>query len=340
MTTRSNYKYVFFNSPCNKLRIDKSEYNMICVRDLEKMDNVQMVSYPLDWACYPIRYLFAVHHSAKLNSKFELPFKNFWFPFYFKNKFNKYEKLCFVFARTLPLEYMYYLRKKYPNAKFVKITRDLIENGHKWYPEYTEEVLNKVFDIRISYDKNDAKRYGIHYWPQYESKIEIKENKIPKYDVFFVGKAKDRLPRLMNIYNAFKKNGYTCNYYLTEVKPEQKVELPGIEYATRELSYREVLERISNARCILDINQKNAVGYTARVLEAIMYNKLLLTDNMTVKNMEYYDTGYMQCFEDENKIDFSMFEHVFEDVDYEYEGEFSPVYLLQFIDKLLVDTFK
>ena len=83
-----HYNYVFFNSAdSNTRRKDPNTYNTICAKDLEHHKNIQVVSYPVDWAPYLIRCLFSLHHHPKTNKLVKLPFKHWWYPHYFHLRF-------------------------------------------------------------------------------------------------------------------------------------------------------------------------------------------------------------------------------------------------------------
>ena len=89
-----------------------------------------------------------------------------------------------------------------------------------------------------------------------------------------------------------------------------------------------------NARCILEINQENADGYTSRFLEAIMFNKRIITDNESVKLSEFYSDKNIQIITDYTDVNASFILNP-EKIDYNYNGQFSPVNLLKRIEDIL-----
>ena len=145
----TEYNYVFFDiADDNMLRRNPDGYYAICTEDLQKLENVLLVSYPLDYASPLIRFLFGLHHTNHINKYVNLPLKSLWFPYYFKPHFAVERPLCFVVSGTyLSVDYLRYLKKKYPDAKFVKIHRDLVELWKKRYPWYTDEVVKEIYDL-------------------------------------------------------------------------------------------------------------------------------------------------------------------------------------------------
>lgn len=335
------YNYVFFNTgDRNARKRDPNGYNTICVADLEKMRNVQVVSYPVDHANSVVRFLFFIHHTPRINRYVKLPFKSLWYPYYFREKFPDKKPLCFVVSgtfATVSIEYLRYLKKKYPDCKIVRIHRDLIPLWRQKCPEYTDDVIAELFDLQMSYDEKEAQQYGMIYFSEFESAIDIKPSgDKPACDVFFAGRAKDRLDKLMAVYHKLTQAGLTCHYYLTDVPEEKRVPFPGVEYADKGMSYRQMLQRSVDARCLLEINQGGAVGYTSRFLEAVIYGKKLLTDNVAIADTQFYDPRYIQCFTEPEDIDTSFVKADVGAVDYHYNGEFSPCHLIKQIDRALL----
>jgi len=334
-----HYNYVYFNATyLSSYVVDDDEYNAICLRDLYNYPGVKVIQCPYQHLPFALRYILA--GVRRLNNKLGIrAFRSLTFPFFTKIDFSDEKPLCFVFATSdYPIVYVDYLKKRYPNSKFVKLHRDLIKIAHL-HSEYSEENMNKYFDVRMSYDEGEAKQYGFYHFNEIESKIDVPiSDEYPLSDVFFAGKVKDRLPKILAAYKTFTDAGLKCDFYLTGVSNSDRKELPGITYAEHFMPYKEMLYRSINSRCMLDINQEGAVGYTSRILEAIIYNKKIIVDNPVVKDMPYYKTGYI-LFSDMNDIDPSFVLKDVGEIDYQYKGEFSPIHLIEQIDSILTEKF-
>lgn len=329
-----NHNYVFFDTEDSRVRRDLEGYRSICTADLRTMKGVNLVTYPLDYAPRFIRLLFLLHHSKKINNLINLPFKSIWYPFYFKNKFIEKKPLCFIISGWyITPNYLKYLKKRYNNAIFVKIHRDLLEVWKKANPHFTDKMIEEFFDFNYTYDSLEAKKYGYQYFEEFESLVDFKgyKNEI-KYDVFFAGKAKDRLETLVNVYDKLQKKGLRCYFYITGVSVEKRIIRPGIDYGYTNMPYIKMLQLSISSNCILEILQKGAVGFTSRFLEAVMYNKKLLTNNLTVKNTKFYNPQFIQCFSSVDEIDPDFILNDTVKVDYNYNNEFSPTKLIKSID--------
>ncbi len=333
-----NYQYVYLSSGVNPLKTDYNGYYEICVKDLENADAVNLVHAPLQHICKPLQCLYAFHNSRTINKIIPLPFKKLWYPYYFKPQFDD-RPICFVISNfKFSKEYYLYLKRKYPNAKFVKIHRDLQKFFPIWYPHLTKEFCDEYFDLSLTFDSGEARKYGMLYFDEFESKIKIE--RAPDYplcDVFFAGKAKDRLPILMEVYNRLTSAGVKCNFYLTGVDAENRIPHEGIEYADAQMKYKDMLYRTVNARCILEINQEGANGYTSRFIEAVMYDKKLITNNSFIKSSKFYNPKNICCFDDVSEIPLDFAVEGTENVNFNYNGEFSPIHLIEQIDVALME---
>lgn len=334
------YNYVFLNSTESyDLNENRNMYCAICTRDLESFDGATVVTYPYDYSNKVVQALFFLHNSNRINRRIYLPLKSLWYPGYFKNEFKDDKPLCFILLNRFwfPPEYFKWLKKKYPDAKFVLLLRDLMKISDN--PFSKRFVGNPLFDLQMTIDRDEAKQYGMVYFDEYESKIDVPIAKdYPISDVFFAGKVKDRMEKLMTAYDIFTKAGLKCEFYLTGTPEDQKKPLEGVTYAEKSMPYIDMLYKTVNTRCVLEFNQEGALGFTSRFLEAVMYNKLLITDNPAVKDTKFYDPSRILCVEKASDIDpFFVLKNA-DNIDYHYNGEFSPLRLLEQIDKELTNN--
>lgn len=332
-----NYNYVVFNTYDNKFIIDRKGYYTICTQDLESDPQIKVVSYPLDYMPKTIRRLFGIHYSEKIAKHIDLPLKKFWYPLYFKNDFKEKHPLCFIILnRRLPVKYLSYLKKKYPDCRIVLLHRDLMKVCRRVNPDL---LFNPIFDLEMTFDDGEAEKYKLPSFLEFESKTDVPVKDEMESDVFFAGRVKGRLSKLMDAYEVFIKAGIKPFYYLLGVPQEERLELPGIVYSDKAMSYYEMLVHTVNTRCILEINQPGAIGYTSRFLEAVIYGKKLITDNQAIKESKFYVTGNIQIIDDMNEIDTDFIKNGQEFVDYHYNGEFSPFRMIDRVEEELIKKY-
>jgi len=322
------FNFVIFGSGQDLYRISYSE--------LIALDNVRYVSTPYDFKNPLLRIIYKIHFSLRINKYIKLPFKNMWNYGYYKGDFGNKSPICFIFFHNWCEFEKYglikYLHKKYPDSKMVCFFQDLIElqNGLDIYH------VKNVFDLVISYDSVEAKRYNINYHPTVYSKSLVAQNdEIQKSDVYFLGAAKNRLAKIILIYQYLQSKGLKCEFYLTNVNPHDQLHYEGIHYI-QQMSYQENLQHILKSACILEVMQENATGYTMRTWEAIMYDKKLLTNNIEVRDAPFYNDKYISIFSEITDIDIAFLNDSSNNpVDYNYKEQLSPKKLLSFIVKKL-----
>ena len=327
------YKYVVFNNIDSSIwKPDKDGYYAICLEDLHSMNGVKVVDVPLENRNFFFKLLYRLHNYGLFSRLFGFIPKSIWYPIYFDDRdYDSKDLICFVVISNLTADYLLYLRSRYPNAKFVKFFRDLVWTKQKWYDSY---IKTNVIDYWITYDENEAQQYGMYYFPEVESKTYVNTDNSILYDVFFAGWAKKRLNQIIIVYDYLSSKGVRCFFYVTGVNEKDRVLREGIKYAEKPMKYRDMLRCNSHAKCILEINQENAIGYTSRFLEAVMYNKKLLTNNQSIKNTKFYNPQYIQCYENpmDIKTEFLLNDEI---INYHYDNSFSPSYFINYLDKII-----
>ena len=151
-----------------------------------------------------------------------------------------------------------------------------------WYWNGLEEYNNILFDSKYidefwTYNRFDADKYHLKFNPQFY----FKENKINKKsniteDIIFLGRNKDRKNELLSLKDCLEKNKLKCNFHIVENMKDF-------------LSYHDYLKMIEKSKCILDFNYYLPGGLTLRPLEAMFFEKKLITNNKDIVNYSFYD---------------------------------------------------
>ncbi len=247
--------------------------------------------------------LFKLHWSAKVNAKMKLPLKKIWFRRMCRHDFHNDLPNCYIFMGGQYIagcpelrNYIYSLNKD--NKVIIKYA-DLIAKKH--YRDF-ERVKNSA-DLLITYDKDEAIKYGITYYRNriYSRLLDVTEPTVFADDVYYIGYAKDRLETIMRVYKKLTQNGLRCRFDLVGVPAEQQEPLPGICYVEK-IPYAESLKRLCSAKCVLEVSQRGSKSCTMRLPEAITYHRLLLT-NCDVENSGYYIPDTMFSFREPEDID-------------------------------------
>jgi hypothetical protein len=114
--------------------------------------------------------------------------------------------------------------------------------------------------------------------------------------VFFVGRGKDRLDTIHEIYKNLTERNYKCDFYVNNVDKERQLQGTDIHYNCW-LNYKQVLQHVADTKCVLEILQGEQHGFTMRTCEAITYKKRLITNNKSLKEQPFYNPRFMQIIE-------------------------------------------
>lgn len=233
------------------------------------------------------------------------------------------------------MDFFNYLRANYVDCKLVC----WLANPVYYYQDVnllflkdsdTKEFLS-TFDCVITYNQIDAIDYGMTYFEGPYSVLPFKQTK-ENFDIFFVGRPKDRLEKILRAYETFKAAGFICNFYINDILDPPKIKSEGLHF-NHMLSYPEVVEHVIHSKAVLDIAQKGTYGLTARYLESLAYDKNFITDNPFYRQDRFFspklfliDRGY--------DIDKRQFMNAAE-LSNNYRNEYSPLRLISFLESVL-----
>ena len=304
-----------------------SDYGIAMWSDLKNQHGVTFLDYVVDSDNRLLNLLHHLHFSFGLNRRIRLPFQSIWKRSYTLNHcdIDTTKNTCIIFtdisACRTDISFLKHLHEQ-SNITMVMVLVNVVRTKERLIKERLA-----FFDLIYSFDRKDCERYGFEYYPTIYSSAHIAEKAEIAYDAFFVGTEKgNRHIILKTIYSTITEAGGKAEIYLSgSIKDSDKI--TGIQY-NKWLSYKSVIEKVLSANCIIDIVDTEVQnGLTLRAMEAICYNKKLLSNNPAVKELKYYDTGYILYLDDIGSVK-SDFICTREVVDYHYAGEFSPVNLL------------
>ena len=320
------YNYVIFSTP--------NDYYKSIYTDVINMDNVLYINGRLDTKSKVLTLLCRLHTSPKTNNILPLPFKGIWNRWVFRGRFDNDNPICFIFFEDyfwFGERFVKYLRKKYKGCKIVFYYQDMVERTKRCK---NPDEIRKLVDFMISYDKGQAEKYQMALFQDVYSKTDIEEdNTLEERDVFFCGIVKDRLNKILSVYDRCVELGLTTRFYLVGVKEEDRVIKDGLIYGDK-LPYRRYLQLMQKSKAILEILSGNSKGYTLRVGEAVCYNKKLITNNLSIKEEKIYSKDNICAFDSVEEITKEFIEGQVNFGEKARE-DISPKALLEFIEKNL-----
>lgn len=204
-----------------------------------------------------------------------LPFQNVWYG-EIKNKVKNADVIV-VHISSLTLAVCKYINKQNPNAKVIA-----------WYwnrvYQNTKPALQKGRYEAWSFDPDDCARYDFQFNHQYYFKSMILPSKEIEWDVYFCGKDTDREDEIVKIYNYCKQMDIASKFQVVNPKSDQ---IP-ISITSKWIDYDEIRQNIAKSNAILEVLRDGQSGPTLRMMEAIFFQKKLITNNSSVKYEDFY----------------------------------------------------
>jgi len=186
-----------------------------------------------------------------------------------------------------------YMRSKNRHAQIIIYYETTIDPSDRKAPQHYQG-LGVEFS---SFDKKDCALWGLRYAPFFycynqaslESIRLVQKSSPPEdIDVFFVGYDKKRLHRLIALQKDLEK--LSVKHHMIIVQTPHHVYSPfDRPYLTeRFLPYEEIVDYLYRSKCILDFVEEGQTGITLRPMEAVWFQKKLITNNPDVIHYDFY----------------------------------------------------
>lgn len=201
-----------------------------------------------------------------------------WLDLSWVHNLDKYDTVI-IHASKLTPPVVKYINKKKPDIRVIV-----------WYwnpivkSEPLESFTTKNCEIWV-FDEQDAINHKLKHNTQYYFKDIHVAKKEKTNDVVFVGGDKGRLSYLLEIEKELKNIGIMSDFHIVG---SSKFNKAGYKYNHR-ISYLEILEKIHKSKAILDVVSDNQSGLTLRPLEALFFNKKLITNDKSILNRDFYE---------------------------------------------------
>ncbi|MGL4865413.1 MAG: hypothetical protein ACRC3I_04195 [Cetobacterium sp.] len=195
-------------------------------------------------------------------------------------------KTIILFDSILSINIIDFLKKKYPEARII---------FWFWNPIKDESIiLNlKSKEIEIwSFDLNDCKKYNLKINTQFyfETYLDSPSLKFQKEKIYFIGSDKGRIIKIKKFLEEIKKIGKNIDLKIQVLKDNKTKNCVAldVEVLALPIPYSKIIQDIEESTILLEICQDNQTGLTLRALEALMFNKKLITNNKNIINYDFY----------------------------------------------------
>lgn len=223
----------------------------------------------------------------------------FKFLFYkrsWKSKIKDFTKIIiFDVAYKSDLNILYWIKKWNKNADVFLYYWNIIKDVNKFNIE--KKVADKYSCKIYHYDQKDCNTHGllynsIMYYSNIKLPLVIKAN---KYSCIFLGYSKGREEELSMIYQKCHDTGVAARFIIVSgIRRSARY----LEIRSKYMPYEEYLTLIAESESILDIAQKGQTGLSLRVMEAIFFDRKLITTNLFIKNELFYNEDNVLIYDE------------------------------------------
>lgn len=307
--------------------------------DLQDMESVELIEKLIDNRA--MRFLYFRLKRAAGRLAFWPLLKNFFYPWFsiLRVPFHNDMENCILFFNSgflmeLDMKVLKKLKKKNNGLKFILY---IVDPEVQFCVSKYKEIIG-CMDLVYAINKEDCGRFGYRYYPLVFSKTDedtgmgAVTQKGEETDIYYLGSGGDRTEVLKEIYNKCHGEGVKTDFYVHNNGTRQ--ESDGIVFQDVPVPYWENIRRITRTNCILELMHREFDNPTQRYSEAVAYNKKILTNNKKITAFDFYDPRYMQVFQSPEEIDMAFIKNR-EEVNYGYQGEFSPKLLVREISQAL-----
>jgi hypothetical protein len=336
------------------MRIDDIKYILIypethehlgLFRDLQDKKNVELIVARQRNLRNPvIKAIKRINLSWIINQHISLPYKKKWYEKISVDVASN-KQYCVIVVdaalRALEVGYLNSLFHK-NNVRGVLMLINSMDAQSIGIQEVKPDIKKINWDDIYTFDASDVMQYGFkslgncYYSMHDQAEIEKKYPDAKASDVYFIGGIKGgREELVLNVFEKMHNAGVdvTYNVMLFGIQKLKEKKFEGLihYYSGSWIPYERVLADVLKTNVIVEIMQEHQYGPSLRYYEAVCYNKKLLTNNVGIKDLPFYDSRYMKIFSDVNEIDIDWV-LAKEPIDYGYDGSFSPINMINTIE--------
>lgn len=186
------------------------------------------------------------------------------------------------------------LKNKYPDAEVVLYLWDSLRN--KKYISDLFELCNRIY----TFDNDDANEFGFLFLPLFFSVSPQRISEIERKKIIFIGSVHStRIDIISRINNIAAKNN--INFQFSLYFPSRLIFWSSYlrkrclrkefldKIILKPLPYERYLKEMLSAEFVLDVSHPKQSGLTMRTMEAIAYNKKIMTTNKNIQHYDFYD---------------------------------------------------
>lgn len=197
-----------------------------------------------------------------------------------KSQIKEYETVI-IFDNALTIQLVRFIHSVNPKCRIIIWLWNRVVISKKLFAKYAQ-----IF----SFDEKHARENGYSFVNQFyfDDVLQKNRSKDKRTKVFYVGYDKKRKDILEQIADWLKTLGVEYEFLLKKDNNIAYNATSKICLLDKEIDYYEVIKRINDCTCLLELNINGQQGLTLRALEAIYGGKKLITNNTSITEFPFY----------------------------------------------------
>lgn len=209
---------------------------------------------------------------------YKLPFEFIWYGKWKKN-ITQYNTVI-IFTSELTCHFGWWIKKQNNNIRIIYWYWNKVEK-HMMPDDIKGECEKWSFNLL------DCEKYGLRFNHQYYFKSFLMNNENKElWDIYFIGHDHNRAEKIIKMYDYCCKEGIRTNFRI--ISSHKKSMIPDEIIAECDVEYDEIRKGIASSKAVLEILQERQTGCTLRAMEAVFFQKKLITDNPYIVNEAFY----------------------------------------------------
>lgn len=164
-------------------------------------------------------------------------------------------------------------------------------------PELKETL--PYFNEHFSFEEDDCKTYNLKQISNFY--IYKNSSNIPEYDAFFFGAHDTRFEKIKQIIEYLYNKGWNAKALIVSEHITKQDDC--IEIITQNITFSECYKFTENTKVVIDIAHNNQKGLSIRPFEAMGLKRKLITNNVNIKNYDFYNKNNILIVQNFEKID-------------------------------------
>lgn len=149
--------------------------------------------------------------------------------------------------------------------------------------------IAKLFSNVFTFDPGDSNKYNIGYAEQFYFRNIENYSHSNNHTIFFVGADKGRADILAQLIDELEDIKPSFFILKDHAKKYDKKLIPFL--IDERLDYSKVLSNIKKCDIVLDLVKNGQTGMTVRIIEAIFYDKKIISNNLSLVQSDLFETG-------------------------------------------------